>query len=453
MFEKWSHYFKETLWHTPVTHYPIHRKVSRRLLAIGIKAARGFALDDCYLRAASLTFYSLLSIVPVLAVAFGIAKGFGFEKHLQAELSQKFLEQREIADKLIDFARNTLESAESGVIAGVGLVVLFYSVLKLLGNIESALNAIWKVKKPRTLARQFSDYLAMMLFCPFFFAASSSLSVFIMTEIAHFSRENRMWETISPLIFLTFQVFPLILSWLLFSAIYYIMPNTKVSFSYALLAGIIAGTSYQVVQWIYIKFQLGLASYGAIYGSFAALPLFLIWLNTSWLIVLVGAEIAYHAENEMALSPHFLAAQRRQVQSRILGLVLMQQAVHAFRNGDPPPTAYSLAQRAGVAVGPVRHLIDQLIEHGLLVEVTWRDGTSGHFQPGRSVKNITLKAVCDALNNSRHEYYPIEYTKEVENYAKILANFDDLLNSSSINKTFEEFDDALSSVRESNNDR
>ncbi len=408
-----------------------------KFVRICVASIRGFTDDDCSDKASALTFYTLLSIIPVLAVAFGIAKGFGFEQHLEAEIILRFSDQREIADKLIVFAHSMLKNTQSGLIAGVGLAVLFWSVLKLMGNIESSFNAIWKIKRPRSWGRRISDYFAMMLFCPLFFAVSSSFTVFVTTELMHFTETNDMGRAFSPFVVLVLHLFPLALSWLLFTALYYIMPNGRVPFSYALMAGITAGTLYQIVQWIYIQFQVGLASYGAIYGSFAALPLFLLWLNTSWLIALAGAELAYHAENYMALNAGYPLTLQRHFDERVLGLLVMHDCIKAFQDGLSPPSIYDLARSTGVAVTATRQLVHQFIEAGLLVEITLRNGISGYYQPGRDIKAITIKDVCDALDSARQEHYAIILTEEAEQYAENLAAIDALLKAAPINYTLD----------------
>lgn len=426
-------YFNSDYWTTVFNSPGRWRRLLSKPVRVAIAAGRGYVDDDCSSKASSLTFYSLLSIVPVLAVAFGIAKGFGFEKHLERQISEQFLDQPEVTEKLINFAYNTLQNTESGLIAGVGVVVLFWSVLKLLSTIELAFNQIWKVQKARTFSRRLSDYLAMMVFCPIFFAASSSLSVFVVTRVVSLTKENGMWETVSPYILLAFHIFPLILSWILFTAIYYIMPNTNVLFKAALIAGIIAGSVFQIVQWVYIQFQVGLASYGAIYGSFAALPLFLIWLNISWLIALAGAEIAYHIEDDQAQGVFSHDVSRKQTDGRVLGLLVMQQCLQAFNNGKAPPTIPVLAQRVGTAVMVVRRLVQRLLDAQLLVEVYWKDGTSGRYQPARDLNSITIRAVCEALNTARQERYLVVYDKEVEDYEKTLERFDTLMTDAPIN--------------------
>lgn len=435
-FMKWNiaKYFTAEYWTTEFKGASFLHRVLLKPARIAVAAGYGYSDDDCSAKASALTYYSLLSIVPVLAVAFGIAKGFGFEKHLEYEINQRFFEQKELVEKLISFAYTTLQNAQSGLIAGIGLIALFWTVLKLLGNIESSFNAIWKVTKPRALARRFSDYLSMMLFCPIFFAASSSLSIFIVTQIVNYSRSKGVWETVSPFVMLAFHIFPMILAWILFTAIYYIMPNTRVPFSCAAIAGVVAGTIYQIVQAIYINFQVGLTSYGAIYGSFAALPLFLIWLNLSWIITLAGAEIAYHIENDMFQGVLHRSLRKRKVNARIVGLLIMRQCLDAFRKGNPPPLIHQLAERIGVPVVVIHRLVRQLVNASLLVDVNWKGGGGGHYQPARDVKTITYKSVCDALDSSRENDYVVAHDSEVEEIEKTLAAFDALIESAPENR-------------------
>lgn len=400
-------------------------------------AMKGFSYDDCSLQASALTYYSILSIVPVLAVAFGIAKGFGFEKHLEKEVTQKFFEQKELAEKIIGFAYSALQSAQGGLIAGVGVIVLFWTVIKLLSNIESSFNGIWKIRRPRPLARRFNDYLAMIIFCPLFFAASSSLSIFIVTQVSSYSRDHGLWDTVSPLLTLAFQVFPLILSWILFTALYLVMPNTRVPVWCAILAGVIAGTGFQIVQWLYINFQLGITSYGPIYGSFAALPLLILWINISWLITLAGAEIAYHAENDIVVSKRDKAREHREIDERTLGLTIVEHCIAAFANNSPPLTVYDIARITGVNVVTARNMVESLRDEGILSEVRWGKGAEEAYQPGLNVNSITIHMVCKALNNSRHTHYVALWDKHIEVFQNKLDSLDKLVEKSPENNLFE----------------
>lgn len=424
-------YFKLDYWKK--FFYSNHTSSFTKFGRICLAAVKGFTLDDCSSKASSLTYYTLLSIVPILAVAFGIAKGFGFQEHLEAELMQKFLEQRDIVDKLIEFANKLLNSAQGGVIAGVGLVALLWSVIKLLGNIESAFNDIWKVRTPRPFSRRFSDYLAVTLFCPLFFAVSSSLSIFIVTQITRYSVEHGTWDTVSPFLFFSFHVFPFFLACMLFTGLYYILPNTKVPFKYALLGGVIAGISYQILQYIYINFQLGLSSYGTIYGSFAAIPLFLIWLNGSWMITLFGAEIAYHAESDRAHIALAKAPKLHDADGRVLGLMIVQECIESFCKGTTPPTEYILSEKSGAPVSAVRNILHQLMAAGLISEITWKDGTGGHYHPGIDLSALTFMEICNALDTARHETYKVVHNPDVERFEEVLAGIDSLVNSNPLN--------------------
>lgn len=419
--------------------------VLSKIARISVASARGFSEDDCSLKASALTYYSILSIVPVLAVAFGIAKGFGFEKHLENMVTEKLFEQRELAEKIISFAYSALQSAQGGLIAGVGVIILFWTVLKLLSNIEASFNAIWKIRRARPLSRRFSDYLAMMIFCPIFFAASSSISIFVVTQVSNYSHTHGLWETVSPLIAIAFQIFPLILSWVLFTALYLVMPNTKVPLNCAIIAGVIAGTAFQIVQWIYINFQLGITSYGAIYGSFAALPLLILWINISWLITLSGAEIAYHTENDIALSKRELNKEHRLVDERIIGLTITGHCIEAFYRHSPAPTIYNLAHLTGVGVVTTRHIVERLQDDGILSEVRSGKNNEDGYQPARDIKSITVKTVCDALNDAQHNHHEAVWDRHVRAFQKKLELLDELVNKAPENDIFNNSDHELHS--------
>jgi membrane protein len=333
-----------------------------------------------------------------------------------------------------------LQSTQSGIIAGVGLVVLLWSVLKLFGNIESSFNSIWKVKLQRTFTRKISDYFAMMLLCPILFAVSSSLSVFIFTHLTTLSQSGGFFQKMSPLLVTGYHLFPFFLSWFIFSAIYYVMPNTHVPLKYACIAGIIAGTAYQIIQWTYIQFQLGLSSYGAIYGSFAALPLFLIWLNTSWLTTLAGAEIAYHAQQD-SLSRGGGRGRKDFTLSdgRILTLLIMQESLSAFFSGNKAPDIETLSTHIGASADAIDSHVEMLLDKGLLVKVFVGDHSSIGYQPGKDPNLITVKAVCDAVDSARGEKYIVSESNIVHRYEEVLASLDAIIATTLVNQPLRSF--------------
>ncbi|MGD2099773.1 MAG: YihY/virulence factor BrkB family protein, partial [Desulfobacterales bacterium] len=290
-------FIRVDIWRIRLADLPFGKSFLIKQLRIIILAIRGFDEDKCFVRASSLTFYTLLSVVPVVAMFFGVAKGFGFEKILEKRLYANFRGQEEIIEKVITFSSSLLQETKGGIIAGIGLAVLFWSALKVLNHIERSFNDIWEIKTGRSWGRKFSDYLAIMLISPLFIIMSGSATVFITTQVEQITQRIALLGMFSPFISFMLNFLPYILVWMLFTFLYVLMPNTKVQFKAGLVGGVVAGTLYQIAQWAYISFQIAAAKYNAIYGSFAALPLFLMWLQISWWIVLFGAELSFANQN------------------------------------------------------------------------------------------------------------------------------------------------------------
>lgn len=257
-------------------------------------AYKGYFDDKCYLKASALSFYSLISIVPVLAVAFGIAKGFGFKQILEDQIIDTFYQQPQFAEKLIQFANSTLDQAKGGVIAGAGIVMLLWTTFGLLGNFEEIINEIWRAHEVRRYSRRVPDYLTIIILTPIFLASTGTLTVMLTRTLVDITQGHGIYDIVKPLIYVTYYSLLLLLSCLFFTFVFRFLPNKLIPWSSSLLAGVIAGIFFQIIQWSYIHLQIYLTSYNAIYGSFAAIPLFLIWVQLSWLIVLVAAEVGSH---------------------------------------------------------------------------------------------------------------------------------------------------------------
>ncbi len=389
----------------------------------------GFIEDDCYTKASALTYYSLLSIVPVLAVLFGIAKGFGFENALEKEISERFFEQREVVDKLIQFAYSWLHSAQGGVIAGIGTIVLLWSVFGLLCSIENALNGIWKTRFSRPYARKISDYLATMIICPIFLVTLSSLNVFIQT---HFTKSadpgNIFIEAVSPVVVFVLKLFPFFLSWGLFTFMYMFMPYTKVYARSAIIAGILSGTAFQAWQWIYIKFQIGVSSYGAIYGSFAALPLFLVWVQISWMILLAGAELAFETENDIFVPARDVV----KLSNKAAALLITYRCIDAFAKGEPPITDRTLAHELGMSLNHVHMLIEVLQNERIVSATIFQNKTIG-YQPARAINSITMQLVCQAIETGRAVLAAVRDSSHLDKINAYLAETEKMLDTSENN--------------------
>lgn len=368
-----------------------------RPMQILVEAARGYVRNNCVLHASALTFYSLLSVVPVAAMAFGIAKGFGLEDRLEKQLLLRFSGQEEVLSKIIDFARTLLDNTQGGLIAGIGVVVLFWSSIKVLSNIESTLNTIWRARG-RSFIRKFTNYLTILIISPLLVIVSSSVTVFIKTQVLAATERWAMLQAAGPIITMALKLLPFGLIWLLFIMIYLVMPNTQVRLRSALIAGIIAGSLFQLTQGMYISAQVVVARYNAIYGSFAALPLFLIWLQLSWMVVLLGAQIA-HAHQFMGnLATERDVRDSRQEDKKRCALSILRWIIQRFSDGSSPPTAERIAQHLTLPYTLVEQMIDHLRQCGLISAVATEGSDDLAYQPAKDIHTIRIASVLDALD-------------------------------------------------------
>ena len=434
MIQKLIDFITTDIWRIRSQGLPFKKALPIRILRIILLAVQGFKVDRCLLRASALTFYTLLSIVPVAALAFGIAKGFGFELMLEKQLIERFSGQEEIVQRVITFAHSLLETTRGGMIAGIGVIVLFWSVMKVLGHIEQSFNEIWENNKGRTLWRKFSDYFAMMLISPVLFIMSGSVTVFITTQVTYITNKVALIGFFSPVIFTLLKLTPFVLIWALFTFAYLVMPNLKVHFISGLVAGIVAGTAFQLTQSFYISFQVLVAKYNAIYGSFAALPLFLVWLQLSWLIVLFGAELSFAHQN---VDTYEFEPDQRNVSTRfqkLLALQITHMLVKVFINGHQPLTAAKIAHTLEAPIRLVNRSLFDLTQSGIVSELETDDSQELAYQPARDVNLFTIKYVLDALDHKGIEDIHIVQTPELDILSEAMQQLGELITTSPANK-------------------
>lgn len=432
--KKLTQFLTQDIWRVRLSHLSGERYVLFRSLRVILLAFRGFAEDKCQLRASALTFYSLLSVVPVLAMVFGIAKGFGFETRIETMLTERMAGQEEVAAWLIQFAQAFLENTKGGVIAGVGIVLLFWAVIKVLGQIEDSFNDIWGVHEARTWARKLGDYLSIILICPVLLMVASSLTVFMTTQLQKLDApiQAASWLS-SGLALVLLKLGPFIVLWSLFAFVYMFMPNTKVSFKGGLTAGIVAGTLYQWVQWIYISFQVGAAKYNAVYGSFAALPLFLVWLQLSWLVVLLGAELSFAFDNDETYEFEKDSRNASPRLKRLLSLKITELFAKSFAEGNPPLRATDIAHKLEAPIRLIRDLIDNLVQAKILVEVAGPVTQAHYYQPARSLDHLTLTRIIDELDRRGEDHPAMVKADSLNKMAKRLETLEQQAASSEAN--------------------
>ena len=426
-------FVKNDIWRIRLKDYPRRKSFLIRQLRIFLLAIRGFSEDKCKFRASALTFYTLISIVPVVAMLFGIAKGFGLEKRVENLIADSFQGQEDVASRIINFANSLLESARGGVIAGIGVAILLWTIIKVLGNIEASFNEIWGVRNPRSLSRKLTDYLSMVLICPVLFVMAGSVTVLISSQINLLLQKYAFFSSLGSVVMVGLRLLPYLSIWIMFTFLFIFMPNTKVRFTSGLLAGIVAGTIFQIVQWAYINFQIGVAKYGAIYGSFAALPLFLAWLQTSWLVVLFGAELSFAHQNVDTYEFEQDCLQASHSFKRLLSLLTVHLLVKNFGRGDKPAGAEQISRRLDIPIRLQRQILFELVESGIISEVRGADYKDVAYQPARDTEAITVKYVIEAVEKRGISDIPVAKSAELDKISDCLKAFSDALAQSSAN--------------------
>jgi membrane protein len=381
MFKKIRPLFTKEFWNLKNAAASPRRMFVVKQVRIFSLAIRGFNEDRVQMRASALTYYTLLSIVPVAAMVFGIAKGFGIDEKLRLYIYNSFASQKEVAQAIIDFSNKYLLNISGGIIAGIGIVVLLWTVMRLLSNIELSFNDIWQIKKSRVMGRKISDYISLVVIAPVMMVASSAVTVFLSNQAKSGAETIPLIGYLGSVLGFIAMIIPYVLVWLVFTLLYIVMPNTKVKFSSAFVGGVIAGTMYQLFQLGYIILQSRLFHYNDVYGSFAILPLFLVWLQLSWLIVLFGAEVAfanqnvghYEAESETLRISHHM--------KRTVSIVIATLIARNFHDGIAPMTAEEIADKLDLPVRLVRDILFELQQTGLVSETITSNVKENAYQP------------------------------------------------------------------------
>jgi len=423
-------FIKKDIWRISLDEFSKTKSILINALRVMVLSFRGFIEDKVQLRASALTYFSMLSIVPVVAMAFGIAKGFGLEKALERQLNESLAGQEEVLNWVIQFANNMLNNAKGGWIAGIGVVVLFWAVIKVLGNIEESFNGIWQIQKGRGFARKFTDYLSILLIAPILMILSSSASVFIAAQVRYLAENSSIISAVGPVLLKLIKMIPYVIIWLLFTLLYIIMPNTKVKFKSAVVAGIVAGTIFQIVQWLYIYFQIGVSRYNAVYGGFAALPLFLIWLNISWVIVLFGAEISFSMQNVQKYEFESDSKNISYNHKRIVSLLISNLIVKNFEEGGKPLSAPQISSALKIPIRIIREILYLLVESEVVTEIQSDKTKERSYQPSIDINKITIDYILKKIENFGSAQITVDQSNQYQLISKKLNNFNELISKS-----------------------
>lgn len=375
--------------HTKLEHSLVYAARSIYIVAAAFRAER------IKLRAALLTYTTLLSLVPAVVVAFTIFTAFAGLEDVEASLKRLVASSIASAsrDTVIEYVDRFVDQA--GAVGGFGVVLLLYTVISLIGNIERALNDIWGLRRDRRLIQRFQVYWPLVTIGPILVGLSLSL-----TAAAETSETVKSIVILTPIFDLAFTVLPIVLTWVFLTLLYMFLPNTRVPLRAAIVGGVVAGTMWEAAKRLYAVYAGISLESPSVYGSLAAVPLFVLWIYVSWVIALTGATLTFAVQNARTYEPENENAKRSQRDRELLAARLLVAVSDAFDRGAGPIPAQRLVDGLSVSPRFARRILQELVETGLLVETMQREGDDSAYVPGRPLHTLSIADVVKTMRGS-----------------------------------------------------
>lgn len=378
-------------------------------------SVRSFLSSDLQSQACALTYSTLLAIVPALALLFAIGRGFGFQDLLKQQLYSYFPSQRSALDAAFNFVDSYLAQASEGIFVGVGIVFLLWTMISLLSNVETSFNSIWRVRQGRTFMRKITDYLAILLVLPVLMICGSGLSILMSTAL----RNLLPYEWSGSAVTLILDCASYVITWVFFAAAYMLIPNAKVKPLSAMISGVVVGTAFQVLQWLFLTGQLYVSKYNAIYGSFSFLPLMLIWLQLVWLITLIGGVLCYASQNIGQFNFSDDVDNISLDYRRSVILVIMAIICKRFVQQKRPLNSSEIAQTYNLPAKLVTRLVLDLHRVRLISFIAAPGELLEHpLQPAVDVSDLTVGEVIRRLQTDGASNFIPDFSSH---YAQIIA--------------------------------
>jgi membrane protein len=433
-FKKWKEHIIDGSWKLII--FPIIKNFKAylvRQVRILYLVSKGYVKDAIPIKAAALTYYTVLSVVPLLALAFGIAKGFGLQDSMRAEIIKQFHNQQQVMLWILDIANNALLNTSGGILAGIGVIMLFYTVTNLFTYIEKIFNSIWKVDQNRPWYRKITDYMTIIIFFPLLFFASSSATVIANTTLNDILAKYQILEGLHPLITFIVKLLPFLLMFIVATTTFLVMPNTKVKYRFAMAAGAITAVALQLIQVLYIQCQMGITKLNTLYGSFAAVPLLMIWIQMSWMIVLVGALMAYYFQNITRHEFEFDVQNVSGKQKKRISLLIMHLLIKDFIAGNKPRTPQEVSSALSIPIRSVRDSLVSLHAASLITEIYDERIDNFRYQPALDINKLTLAFVLERIDSVGASHKSVVHHSDYRKIDTALSSFESLIDKSETN--------------------
>ncbi|UFS71607.1 YihY family inner membrane protein [Geomonas sp. RF6] len=382
---------RKWLWQTDPETLGGYRGKLLRAVQVVVFIMQNFLTNSAPLRAAALTFTTLLSIVPLLALTFAVLKGLGAQNKLAPVILRQVAAGSEVVvTRIVTYINNT----NAGSIGAIGLLMLLFTAVSTLGSVEDSFDTIWGVPETRSFYRKFSDYLSVLVSAPLLVLAATSITSTLQNKaVVRWLLESTYFGDIYLQLL---RLVPYVSVWAAFFLLYIFIPNTKVRVGSALFGAVLAGTIWEGAQWAYIHFQIGVANYNAIYGTLAALPIVMIWLYTSWLIVLFGMEVVAVHQQRTTFRRELLGHQVNQSFRELLALAVLRRIGESFHHGQLRWGEQQLSLSLGIPLRILRPTLNQLSEAGFIVSTS---APGEPYQPARELDQIVLAEVILSLKS------------------------------------------------------
>lgn len=398
----WLHFINDGIWRvTDDEVTPWRKRLYNTIKVISLSTTQ-FMNDRLPVRASALTYSTLFAIIPILALLFAIARAFGMGAMVEELLSSGMMSQQ--AEWIFSWVESYLQHAQSGVFIGVGIVMLLFTILLLIDNIERSFNAIWQVKHPRTMFRKITDYFSMILLLPVLTLLSTGITIFMSTYVKNL--ENFL--LLAPVLKLLVRLIPYALTCGMMTGLFVFMPNTRVRLRHALLPGLLAGSAFQAWQYFYINSQIWVTSYNAIYGSFAAIPLFLIWAQVSWCICLFGAEMNYVSQNLESFNFGKETANISRRYHDFFCTIILSTLCKRFAEGGEPLSAEEISRMHRIPIRLTKKILYELTDIRLVYEAFGdEDDNTTRYVPGTDINRLSIGMLLARLESNGSEDFKV----------------------------------------------
>ena len=406
-------FLRYDMWRVTTTEFDgFFQRLGYIIIRTIVLVARGFTSKNLNDKAKALTYSLIFAIVPILAMIVAIAQGFGVADVIENQLNKSFLGETNLVPTIMEMVQRYLDTAQGGVFIGIGILILLWAIYSFFQSVETAFNKIWNVHKSRSILRQVTTYVTIVVLIPVIVVCSAGITIFLNTTIEstlHVEALHHFFHT-SGVKFLQFAM-----CWLLFTVMYIGIPNTKVRFLSALIPGVIMGTLFQLLQMLSVYLIAFLSRTSIVYGAFATIPILMTWLQYTSLLILIGAEMSYAIQNNEEFEyEQDLNRMSRRYKDFVM-LYLLSVIIKRFEADEAPLTAHELSIRDHLPIRLVNQLVGRMVETGILREVyTDEEDEEKRYQPALDTHKISVGMVIGRIETQGNELFLQKPTEEMQ---------------------------------------